>query len=65
MKNLLIQIGKKSKKAFSTQQKTKKKNKVLKDYLILIKKNKISIINANKKDIQKAKKKVQKLLEQF
>ena len=57
MKNLLIQIGKKSKKAFSTQQKTKKKNKVLKDYLKLIKKNKISIINANKKDIQKAKKK--------
>ena len=57
MKNLLIQIGKKSKKAFLTQQKTKKKNKVLKDYLKLIEKNKISIINANKKDIQKAKKK--------
>ena len=57
MKNLLIQIGKKSKKAFSTQQKTKKKNKVLKDYLKLIKKNKSLIINANKKDIQHAKKK--------
>ena len=40
MRNLLTKIGKKSKKAFSTQLKTKKKNKVLKDYLTLIIKSK-------------------------
>ena len=39
MKKLLIGIGKKSKKAFSDQVDVKKKNKVLKDYCILINKN--------------------------
>ena len=44
MKNELIKIGKKSKKAFSSQPNSKKKNKVLKDYCDLIKKNKKIII---------------------
>ena len=54
MKNLLINIGKKSKKAFSYQLDTKKKNKVLKNYHQLIKKNKKLIIKENKKDIKNA-----------
>ena len=37
MKKFLIDIGKKSKKAFSNQINTKRKNKVLKDYCRLIK----------------------------
>ena len=57
MKNLLINIGKKSKKAFSYQLDTKKKNKVLKNYYQLIKKNKKLIISQNKKDIKNANKK--------
>ena len=57
MSNLLIDIGKKSKRAFSKQLETKKKNKVLKDYYLLIKKNKKLILNENKKDIKKALKK--------
>ena len=57
MKNLLLNIGKKSKKALSYQLDSKKKNKVLKDFLLLIKKNKRSILNENKKDIKKALKK--------
>ena len=39
MKNFLINIGKKSIKAFSNQIDAKKKNKVLKDYYLLINKN--------------------------
>ena len=54
MKNSLIKIGKKSKKAFLSQIKPKKKDKVLNDYYQLIQKNKKLIINENKKDIQKA-----------
>jgi len=54
MKDKLIQIGKKSKKAFSSQLNTKKKNKILEDYWKLIYKNKKIIINENKKDIKKA-----------
>tara|TARA_B100000900_G_scaffold332488_1_gene293374 strand:- start:718 stop:1968 length:1251 start_codon:yes stop_codon:yes gene_type:complete len=54
MKNLLIKIGKKSKKAFSCELNTNKKNKVLKDFLLLIKKNKQIILKENKKDIEKA-----------
>ena len=54
MKNLLTKIGKNSKKAFSLQIDTKKKDKVLKDYYLLIKKNKNLIIKENKKDIQNA-----------
>ena len=55
MRNLLTKIGKKSKKAFSTQLKTKKKNKVLKDYLTLIIKSKRLILSENLKDIKNAK----------
>ena len=58
MKNLLIGIGKKSKIAFVSQPNSKKKDKVLKDYFLLIKKNKFLIINENKKDIINAKKKL-------
>ena len=38
MKNSLINIGKKSKKAFAQKLDSKKKNKVLKDYYLLINK---------------------------
>ena len=54
MKNLLINIGKKSKKAFSNQINSKKKDKILKDYYRLIEKNKKLILNENKKDIKNA-----------
>ena len=57
MKNLLRNIGKKSKKALSVQLNTKKKNKVLKDYLYLIIKNKKLILKENLKDIKDAHKK--------
>ena len=57
MKNLLINIGKKSKKAFFQKLDNKKKNKVLKDYCLLINKNRKIIINQNKKDIKEANKK--------
>ena len=57
MKNLLIDIGKKSKKAFSNQINSKKKDKILKDYYRLIEKNKKLILNENKKDIKNAIKK--------
>ena len=57
MKKLLHSIGKKSKKAFSYQINSKTKDKVLKDYFLLIKKNKRSIINENKKDLRNAFKK--------
>ena len=56
MEKELINIGKKSKKATNLQINSKKKNKVLQDYCILIKKNKKMIINENKKDIYDAKK---------
>ena len=57
MKNLLINIGKNSKKAFSNQINSKKKDKILKDYYRLIEKNKKLILNENKKDIKNALKK--------
>tara|TARA_B100001057_G_scaffold22375_1_gene20729 strand:+ start:2011 stop:3261 length:1251 start_codon:yes stop_codon:yes gene_type:complete len=57
MKNLLLNIGKKSKKAFLNELDTKKKDKVLKDYYLLIKKNKKKILSENKKDIKNATKK--------
>ena len=57
MKNLLINIGKKSKKAFSNKINSKKKDKILKDYYLLIEKNKKLILNENKKDIKNALKK--------
>ena len=57
MKNLLLNIGKKSRNAFSKQLNSKKKNKVLKDYHKHIKKNKNLIFSENKKDIKNAYKK--------
>ena len=57
MKKLLTNIGKKSKKAVNKRLSTKKKDKVLKDYRLLILKNKKLIINENKKDIKNAYKK--------
>ena len=57
MNNLLKNIGKRSKKAFSIQLDTKKKNKVLKDYHILILKNKKLILKENLKDIDNAHRK--------
>ena len=57
MRNLLINIGEKSKKAFSNQINTKKKDKVLKDYLFLIIKNKKKILRENFKDVKNAYKK--------
>ena len=57
MKNLLFNIGKRSKKAFNYQVNSKKKNKVLKDYYQLIQKNKKNIIRENIKDIKNAEKK--------
>ena len=57
MQKLLIDIGKKSKKAINKRLSTKKKDKVLKDYRLLILKNKKLIINENKKDIKNAYKK--------
>jgi len=54
MKNLLIKIGKNSKKACSNHLISKKKDKVLKNYYQLIQKNKKEILNENKKDIKEA-----------
>ncbi len=50
----LLNIGKKSKKAFFNQIESKKKNKILKDYYLLIERNKKLILNENKKDINNA-----------
>ena len=55
MRKKLINIGKKSKKAITFKLNSKKKNKVLKDYCDLIKKNEKLIINQNKKDVNNAK----------
>ena len=57
MKKILTKIGKNSKKASSLQISSKKKNKVLKDYIKLIGDNKRLILNENKKDILNANKK--------
>ena len=57
MKSLLLNIGKKSKKALYCHLNLKKKNKVLKEYYELIKKNKKRIINENEKDIKNSIKK--------
>ena len=54
MKKILISIGARSKKAFAQPINTNKKNKVLSDYLKLIKKNKYLILKENKKDINQA-----------
>jgi len=57
MRKLLINIGKKSRVAFSISPNSVKKNKVLKDYIQLIKKNKKLILRENLKDIKNAKRK--------
>ncbi len=57
MSNDLIKIGKYAKKAFEAKVSSKIKNKVLTDYIKLIKKNKKKIINQNNKDIYFAKSK--------
>ena len=57
MKKLLINIGKKSKKAFVHKLSSKKKDMVLKNFYQLIDKNRKLIINENKKDIKNAFKK--------
>ena len=57
MRNLLLNIGKKSKKAFLSQIDTSKKNKVLKDYSNLINKNKKLILKENLKDLKNAHRK--------
>tara|TARA_B100000963_G_C22632335_1_gene675637 strand:+ start:2071 stop:3321 length:1251 start_codon:yes stop_codon:yes gene_type:complete len=57
MKKLLINIGKKSKNAFSFSLNYTQKNKVLKDYVKLIIKNKELILKENSKDIKNANKK--------
>ena len=57
MKKLLINIGKNSKKAFTNSLNLPKKNKVLKDYLRLIEKNKNLILKENFKDVKNANKK--------
>ena len=54
MRKMLINIGTRSKEAFAQKINTNKKNKVLSDYLNLIKKNKFLILKANKKDINRA-----------
>ena len=52
MKNLLKNIGKKSKNAFIHKLSPKKKDAVLKSYYQLINKNRKLIINQNKKDLK-------------
>ena len=54
MKNSLIDIGKKSQKAFYGSINSKKKDKILKDYFQLIEKNKNLILKENKKDVKNA-----------
>jgi len=51
---MLTSIGKKSKSALALQLDTKKKNKVLKDYCSLIRKNQKLIFDANKKDVNRS-----------
>ena len=57
MKDYLIKLGKKAKKASNTSVISKKKNKVLQDYYNLILNNQLNIIKENKKDLEHAKKK--------
>ena len=56
MRKILINIGERSKQAFAQPINTYKKNKVLSDYLKMIKKNKHLILKENKKDVDWANK---------
>ena len=55
MNKFLDKIGKNAKIAFETKVSNKSKNKVLKEYIRLIKKNKKKILIENLKDIKFAK----------
>ena len=57
MSKLLNKIGVRAKKALGDRLNTKIKNKVLEDYLKLIKQNKKKLINENRKDIKAAERK--------
>ena len=57
MKDYLIKLGKRAKKASIISVTSKKKDKVLKDYYNLIFDNQLNIIRENKKDLKQAKKK--------
>ena len=50
MRKILINIGERSKQAFAQTINTYKKNKVLSDYLKIIRKNKHLILKENKKE---------------
>ena len=54
MRKILINIGERSKQAFTQPINTYKKNKVLSDYLKMIRKNKHLILKENKKDVDRA-----------
>ena len=54
MRKILINIGERSKQAFAQTINTNKKNKVLSDYLKMIRKNKHLILKENKKDVDRA-----------
>ena len=54
MRKILTNIGERSKQAFAQPINTYKKNKVLSDYLKMIKKNKHLILRENKKDVDRA-----------
>ena len=54
MRKILINIGERSKQAFAQPINTYKKNKVLSDYLKMIRKNKHLILRENKKDVDRA-----------
>ncbi len=55
MKNYLFNLGRNAKKALQYNVSSKKKNKVLKDYIHLILSNQAQIISENQKDLKKAK----------
>ena len=57
MRKILINIGERSKQALAQPINTYKKNKVLSDYLKMIRKNKHLILKENKKDLDRAIKK--------
>ena len=54
MRKILISVGTRSKEALAQPISTNKKNKVLSDYLKLLKKNESLILKENKKDINQA-----------
>ena len=54
MRKILINIGERSKQAFAQPINTYRKNKVLSDYLKMIRKNKHLILKENKKDVDRA-----------